>query len=103
MDPHSFFANPDPPVFKNKDTVNANRIQLKKLRTKLSYEDFTVVEKTKNKMLKSKNHVSWTNFTYCLIKFQLFPIILDFSCCYFPHGSGSESRREMNADPEPQP
>ena len=58
MDPHSFFANPDPPVFKNKDTVNANRIQLKKLRTKLSYKDFTVVEKTKNKMLKSKNNVS---------------------------------------------
>ena len=53
MDPHSFFADPDPAVLLNADPDPAAflmriRIHLSKMCTKLPYEEFSGVEKDKN-------------------------------------------------------
>ena len=53
MDPHSFFADPDPDVLLNADLNPAAffmriRIQLEKICNKLPYEELSGVEKVKN-------------------------------------------------------
>ena len=84
MDPHSFFANPDPAVFLNADPNPASlwmrfRIQLKQIFEKLPDEECFVVEKDKKNSSKVF-FLSWSKFTVkIVIKCQLSPISFNFS------------------------
>ena len=78
VDPHSLFADPNSAVLLNADPdpavfLNAVRIQLSKVFIKLPYEEFTVVEMTKN-CSNVRNHGTGPN----LLKFLKIILILRY-------------------------
>ena len=58
LNSHSFFADPDPAVFLNADPNPALKVC-----KKLPYEEFSVVEKDKKRLIRSKKPWSWSKFT----------------------------------------
>ena len=115
VDPHSFFADPDPAVLLNAVPDPAaffKRIQsqLKKNCSKFPYEEFSEVEKGKNDCSKVKNHGAGPNFL-TKIPIKLLPVLISmhFFCFFlkiFPSwiwirvlNSDADPRGKMNAYP----
>ena len=105
VNPHSFFTDPDPAAF----NMNIRIPALKKICNKLPYEEFSGV---KNKrLLKGKNKPGvGPNLRIFKVKIAITTVPntyhANFLSCIFsvlPQGFLSGSRRENDADPDPQP
>ena len=107
VDPHSFFADPDPAVLLNAVPDPAaffKRIQsqLKKNCSKFPYEEFSEVEKGKNDCSKVKNHGAGPNFL-TKIPIKLLPVLISmhFFCFFLKIFPSWIWIRVLNSDADP--